>query len=143
LNDQTELADLRFLPVLRLESERLRLGPSGLMAVVGIAGKWKLTDEQVRQLLAVSPEQSLEQAKSQPDPQFFTLDRILRISYLVGIYHGIQSSCGEALADEWIRRPNDGKLFGGLSPLEYMIRGGVWAMRDVRALLDAWCAGNW
>jgi len=47
----------------------------------------------------------------------------------------------EALADAWVQRPNNNPLFGGLTPLEYMIRGGLPAMQNVRRLLDARRAG--
>jgi hypothetical protein len=43
---------------------------------------------------------------------------------------------GQALADEWIQLPNSNILFGGKTPLEYMIAGGLPAMQTVRRLLD-------
>jgi len=46
-----------------------------------------------------------------------------------------------ALADEWVRRPNRNPLFAGSTPLDYMIRGGLPAMQNVRRLLDARRAG--
>ena len=47
----------------------------------------------------------------------------------------------DALADAWVRRPNSNPLFAGVTPLAYMIRGGLPAMQVVRRLLDARRAG--
>ena len=46
-----------------------------------------------------------------------------------------------AIADEWVRLPNSNPIFGGTTPLAYMIRGGLPAMQTVRRLLDARRAG--
>jgi hypothetical protein len=47
----------------------------------------------------------------------------------------------DALADRWVHLPNSNRLFGGATPLAYMIRGGVPALQTVRRLLDARRAG--
>ena len=43
----------------------------------------------------------------------------------------------ENLADAWVTRPNTNRIFGGQTPLAYMIKGGLPAMQTVRRLLDA------
>ena len=53
-----------------------------------------------------------------------------------GIFKAINILHGQALADEWIQLPNSNILFGGKTPLEYMIAGGLPAMQTVRRLLD-------
>ena len=65
------------------------------------------------------------------------VDRITRISYLVGIYKGLHILYGEALADKWISLPNRNVIFGGRTPLDYMVGGGLVAMQTVRQLIDA------
>ena len=60
-----------------------------------------------------------------------------RLSYLVGIFKALNILYGERLADEWVSLPNDNVVFGGRTPLSYMIAGGVPAMQTVRRLLDA------
>jgi len=40
-----------------------------------------------------------------------------------------------------VHLPNSNRLFGGATPLAYMIRGGVPALQTVRRLLDARRAG--
>ncbi|MGZ8264832.1 MAG: antitoxin Xre/MbcA/ParS toxin-binding domain-containing protein, partial [Burkholderiales bacterium] len=44
---------------------------------------------------------------------------------------------GDKLADEWVKLPNTNAIFGGRTPLEYMIAGGLVAIQTVRKLLDA------
>lgn len=41
------------------------------------------------------------------------------------------------LADEWAGLPNTNRIFAGMTPLAYMLRGGAPAMLTVRRLLDA------
>jgi hypothetical protein len=133
---------LRPLHDLRVESERLRLGPGGFMAYFNIAKQWKLTDQEVLELLALGSETPIEQLKLNPAPQLFTEERMLRISYLIGIYKGLHICHRDDLANQWIKLRNRNRIFGGISPLEFMIRGGLDAMHLVRRLIDARCAGN-
>ena len=74
--------------------------------------------------------------KKKPD-RVLDVDRITRISYLVGIYKGLHILYGDKLADEWVSLPNSNAIFGGRSALAYMIGGGLIAMQTVRKLLDA------
>jgi hypothetical protein len=78
--------------------------------------------------------------KRRPD-RTLDADRLTRLSYLLGIFKALGVLYAEPLADEWIQRPNTNPLFGGVTPLEYMVRGGLPAMQAVRRLLDARRAG--
>jgi len=133
---------LRPVPDFSVESERLRLGPSGLTVFLNIAVHWKLTDDETLNLLALGSATPLEQLKTTPVPQLFTEERMFRISYLIGIYKGLHICHGEVLANDWIKLPNRNRIFGGISPLEFMISGGLDAMHQVRKLIDARSAGN-
>jgi hypothetical protein len=68
-------------------------------------------------------------------------DRLTRFSYLIGIFKALGILYDEELADAWVQRPNTNLIFGGATPLAYMIRGGLPAMQTVRRLLDARRAG--
>ena len=65
------------------------------------------------------------------------VDRITRISYLLGIYKALHILYGDKLADEWVHLPNTNIIFGGRTPLSRMVAGGLLAMQTVRQLLDA------
>ena len=74
--------------------------------------------------------------KKNPD-RVLEVDRITRISYLLGIYKALHILYGDQLADEWVSLPNKNAIFGGRTPLSQMLAGGLLAMQTVRKLLDA------
>jgi len=78
--------------------------------------------------------------KKKPD-RILDSDRLLRISYLVGIFKALNVLYSDGLADAWIQLPNTNRIFGGRTPLAYMMKGGLPAMQTVRRLLDARRAG--
>ncbi len=45
--------------------------------------------------------------------------------------------CPTKLADDWVAQPNDNFLFGGQTPLDYMVRAGIPGLQQVRSLVDA------
>ena len=120
---------------------RARLSPSALRAFFNIATRWKLRDEDARALLGGVSNGPFYEMKRNPDRMLDT-DRLTRVSYLIGIFKALGVLHSEALADAWVQRPNTNPLFGGLTPLAYMIRGGLPAMQTVRRLLDARRAGR-
>jgi hypothetical protein len=50
---------------------------------------------------------------------------MLRVVNLIGIYKGLHICHGDDLADHWIKLQNLNRIFGGISPLAFMIRGGL------------------
>ena len=121
---------------LSARAERERLSPAALRAFFAIAERWKLRDDDARELLGGVSSSTYYEWKKKPE-RTLEIDRITRISYLIGIYKALHILYGDALADEWVQLPNRNALFGGRSPLEYMIAGGLLAMQTVRRLLDA------
>ena len=74
--------------------------------------------------------------KKKPD-RTLDSDRLLRISYLVGIFKALNILYSKKLADAWFRLPNTNRIFGGQTPLAYVMKGGLPALQTVRRLLDA------
>jgi hypothetical protein len=130
------------LPLVDLGSRaaRERLSPAALKAFFNIMSRWKVRDEDARALLGGVTNGPFYQLKRNPDRTLDT-DRLTRVSYLVGIFKALGILHSEALADAWVQRPNTNPLFAGVTPLNYMIRGGLPAMQNVRRLLDARRAG--
>jgi hypothetical protein len=128
------------VPDLASRAERERLSPGALRAFFNVAARWKLRDEDARALLGGVSNGPFYEMKKSP-ARTLDADRLTRISYLVGIFKALGVLYSEALADEWVRRPNQNPLFAGQTPLGYMIRGGLPAMQTVRRLLDARRAG--
>ena len=65
-----------------------------------------------------------------------TTDQLTRVSFLLGIYTSLHVLHPCALADACPRRPNSNTLFGGRTPLQALLAGGIPAMLEVRSLLD-------
>jgi hypothetical protein len=120
--------------------ERERLSPAALRAFFNIMARWQVRDDIARVLLGGVTNGPFYEMKKNPD-RVLDPDRLLRISYLVGIFKALNLLYSGALADEWIRRPNTNTVFAGQTPLAYLAAGGLPAMQIVRRLLDARRAG--
>jgi hypothetical protein len=121
--------------------ERARLSASALKGFFRLAEHWQLRDEDAKQLLGGITNGPYYEMKRHPSGRVLDADRLLRISYLLGIFSAVNVLHGQPLADEWIKLPNTNRIFGGGTPLAYMIKGGPPAMSTVRRLLDARQAG--
>jgi hypothetical protein len=128
--DRTPLVDLNS------KAERERLSRSALRGFFRLAERWKLRDEDARELLGGLSSSAYYEWKKNPE-RLLEVDRITRISYLVGIYKALHILYGDKLADEWVKLPNTNTIFAGRAPLDYMKAGGLLAMQTVRKLLDA------
>jgi hypothetical protein len=126
-------------PVVDLSSreERERLSPSALRAFFNLVERWKVRDEDARQLLGGVSNGPYYEMKKSPEGRVLESDKLLRISYLVGIFKALNILHSKELADDWVRLPNANRIFGGVAPLAYMMKGGVPAIQTVRRLLDA------
>jgi hypothetical protein len=127
-------------PDLSARAERERLSAPALKAFFNIMTRWQIRDEDARALLGGVSNGPFYEWKRDPNRTLDT-DRLTRISYLIGIFKALSILHGKRLADEWVRLPNSNPIFGGGTPLAYMIRGGLPAMHIVRRLLDARRAG--
>lgn len=121
---------------LSIKEERERLSRSALLAFFNIMGRWSVRDEDARRLLGGIAASTFYDYKRNPE-RVLDQDRLTRISYLIGIFKSLNILHGERLADRWVRMPNRNRIFGGSTPLAYMIKGGTPAMQVVRRLLDA------
>lgn len=127
-------------PDLGVRAERERLSGPALKAFFNIVARWKVRDEDARALLGGVTNGPFYEMKRNPD-RLLDVDRLTRVSYIVGIFKALRILHSEALADEWIHLPNQNAIFAGQTPLAYMMRGGLPAMQIVRRLLDARRAG--
>ena len=118
------------------KAERARLSPSAVRAFFNIAARWGIRDEDAKALLGGMSNGPYYEMKKDPDRVLET-DRLLRISYLIGIFKALNILHSKKLADAWVRLPNSNRIFAGQTPLAYMIKGGLPAMQMVRRLLDA------
>lgn len=101
---------------------------------------WRVRDADARALLGGVTNGPFYEMKRAPG-KVLDADRLTRISYLIGIFKALRILHSDALADAWVQLPNQNAIFGGQTPLAYMIRGGLPAMQTVRRLVDARRAG--
>jgi hypothetical protein len=121
---------------LNSKDERERLSKSALKGFFKLCDAWQLRDADARELLGGPSSSSFYEWKKNPD-RVLDVDRITRISYLLGVYKALHILYGDKLADEWVHLPNTNAIFNGRTPLSYMLGGGLLAMQTVRKLLDA------
>lgn len=123
------------------KSERERLSPPAVRTFFNLMDRWQVRDEDARTLLGGISNGAFYQLKKDPE-RVLEADRLLRISYLVGIFKALNILYSQALADRWVQLENSNRIFAGRTPLAYMIKGGAPAMQTVRRLLDARRGGH-
>ena len=117
-------------------TERERLSPDAVHTFFNIMACWKIRDDDARRLLG-SISNGTYYALKKGSVRTLNEDRLRRISYLVGIFKALNILYSEGLADVWMQRPNSNRIFGGMTPYEYLAKGGLPAFATVRWLLDA------
>src|SRR6188472_741882 len=113
---------------LTARSARERLSAPALKAFFNIMGRWAVRDEDARALLGGVTNGPFYEMKRDPT-KVLDVDRLTRISYVIGIFKALRILHSDALADEWVRLPNQHAIFGGQTPLAYMTQGGLPAMQ--------------
>ncbi len=111
--------------------------PAAVRIFLNIMEEWKVKDADARELLRGIGNGPFYELKRNPDDKVLDAERLQRISYLVGIYKSLRILYSENLANRFVHLPNRNRMFNGSTPLEYMIKGGLLAMQNVRRLLDA------
>jgi len=121
---------------LSAKEERERLSPPAVRTFFNMMDRWAVRDDDARALLGGVSNGAYYAMKKDSD-RVLESDRLLRISYLIGIFKALNILYSEKLADHWVTLANKNRIFNGQTPLAYMIRGGAPAMQTVRRLLDA------
>ncbi|MBA2352436.1 MAG: antitoxin Xre/MbcA/ParS toxin-binding domain-containing protein [Burkholderiales bacterium] len=119
-------------------SEELK-AEAGLTAFFSIAEEIGLDTAQQRNLLG-EPGRTLFFEWKKTRQGKLSRDTVERLSYLIGIYKALGILFSRERVAEWLKNPNHDPLFGGKSPLDYMLAGGLVALADVRRYLD-WARG--
>jgi len=127
-------------PDLTDRTVRIEFTPAAIRALAQLAEMWSLTVREICELLGGVSESSWHSWQKNK-PEALTVDQLTRTSLLLGIYGALQVIHSGDLADEWVRLHNSNWLFGGRTPLESMMAGGIPAMVEVRAMLDGRRAG--
>ena len=118
-------------------SARARLTPAAVAGIVRLAGIWHLTSTETCILIGDVSERTWFRMKKGEWDGILSQDSLTRVSALIGIFKGLRLLFSERLADEWVRLPNKGPLYGGRRPLDVMIEGGIPKLLQVRQHIDA------
>lgn len=118
------------------EPDRARLSRVALKAYKRLVEQWGLTGQQAAALLDVSTS-TWERLKQEGKDKSLSQDQLTRISAMVGIYKGLHLLFADDMADRWLKLDNKGPLFGRLSPIGSMLKGGIPQMLEVRRYVDA------
>jgi hypothetical protein len=124
-------------PDLSIESKRAELSPAAVEAFLRLCGIWRLTAKQSLALLGEGSERTWFRIKARKWDGVLSQDSLTRVSALVGLYKGLHLLFSDSLADEWVLLPNSEEVFENLSPLNFMIAGGIPAMLQTRGYIDA------
>lgn len=109
-------------------------GPA-LRSFFRIAEAWGLKEQEQMRLLGLD-NRSTFQSWKRGAVAAIPKDALERISYVLGIYKGLQLLLPRS-ADDWVRKPNRSSVFGGRSALDRMMSGNVSDLYVVRQYIDA------
>ncbi len=112
---------------------------AGLTAFFSIAEEWKLTTSQQITLLGNPGRTTFFQWKRTLHGNL-SRDTLDRLSYILGIYKNLYILFSKDHVEQWLSNTNDNPIFNRQSPMEYMLKGSLTALADVRRYLD-WARG--
>lgn len=115
--------------------DRKSLTGPALRTFFRIADAWRLTEGEQMQILGLDSRSTLQNWK-RGTVSSISKDALERISYILGIYKGLHILLPKT-ADEWVRKPNKARLFGGRSALDRMVSGNVADLFVVRQYVDS------
>jgi len=134
----TLAADLLGPESLRDPKVREGLSAPAIRLFLALADHWGLT---VDQRLALLGDISRQTYHNWQRGRVGTMsrDQLERISLLLGIHKGLKLLFSdEAAGLRWLQSPNRDLPFGGASPLDRALRGGIDDLFAVRRYIDAW-----
>jgi len=109
---------------------------AGIKAYTRICDIWQLKSSTAAGLLDVET-RTWNRMKGGTWSGKLTQDQVLRLSAFVGLYKGLHLYFSDVLADRWPTLANSGPPFAGLTPIQYISRGGLPALLATRNYVDA------
>jgi len=97
-------------------------GPA-LRTFFRIADAWGLQEQEQMRILGLDSRSTVQSWKRGAVTSI-PKDALKRISYILGIYKGLQILLPET-ANDWVRKPNKASIFGGRPAIDRMTAGNV------------------
>lgn len=114
--------------------DRKSLTGPALRTFFNIADAWKLSEAEQMKILGLDSRSTFHNWK-RGDVAALSKDALERISYVMGIYKGLQILLPQT-ADDWVRKPNAAHVFGGRPAIDRMASGNVADLYVVRQYID-------
>lgn len=119
------------------ETRARQAGRVALKGFFKIADLWELSVPDRSTLLGGIHRSTLYKYQNLPEVEL-NRDQMERISYILGIYKALRVLFPtEERAMQWVRKANSAPPFNGGTALEWMLRGSIVDLADVRRYLDA------
>lgn len=120
------------------EADRERLSGPGLRTFFRIADAWDLAAVEQCKLLGGIARSTLNNWKGGAVGTL-SRDQLERVSLILGVYKAsrLLFADGDG-AKRWFKSGNNDYAFGGMSPIQRMLRGGIADLYAVRRYLDVW-----
>lgn len=117
------------------QMDRKDLTGPALRTFFRIADAWGLKEQEQMQILGLDSRSTFQSWK-RGGVAAISKDALERISYVMGIYKGLQILLPKT-ANEWVRKPNNASIFGGRPAIARMTSGNVADLFVVRQYVDA------
>lgn len=114
--------------------DRKELTGPALRTFFNIAEAWDLSEVEQMNILGLDSRSTFHNWK-RGDVAALSKDALERISYVMGIYKGLQILVPQT-ADAWVRKPNKAAMFGGKPAIDRMASGNVSDLYVVRQYID-------
>ena len=109
-------------------------------AVIAIFARWGVTDAQAAVILGSIAPKTFKRWKA-GEPGRVNRDLADRMSLLLGIHKALRIVFADPQRGyAWMRRPHE--TFGGMTPLDLLLRGGMTDLERLRRYLDS-VRGGW
>jgi len=118
------------------EGDRKRLSGVAIKAFKRVVEAWALTNADSAALLGVSGS-TWDRIKRGDREEALSQDQLTRASAIIGLYKGLELLFADDKSVRWPLSKNRAPLFGGATPVEAMINGGIPLMLEVRRYIDA------
>jgi len=119
------------------DEDRRRLSGVALKSFRRVSDIWGLTNPQSAALLGVSGSTWDRIKRGERDDALLSQDQLTRASAVIGLFKGLALIFADDMSVRWPSLPNRGPIFGGATPIDAMITGGIPVMLEVRRYIDA------
>ena len=126
--------------ILNATENKERIATAALQAFFSITNLWELVEDQEIILLGNPDKQQFVSWKSNNTASQLSEETLLRVSHLMAIHKYLLTLLpSEKAAYQWVKKTNNEPLFKGGTALNFMLRGNLSHIAEVRQYLESQC----